>query len=180
MRTFIGVEVPKKEREIIWRLIQEQRKKNLPIKWVEFENLHITLKFLGEIDEKKLDSLLPILTTISKGTKRFSIGLENIGCFPSIRNPRVLWIGVSIGAEELINLAIEIESNLNKIGFKKEGKKFHPHLTIGRLKTPCKVEDILNQTIKTDIFEIKDFILFKSNLLPTGPVYEKLKVFSLI
>lgn len=180
MRTFIAIEVPENQRRIIWGLIQEQQKKNLPVKWVEFGNLHITLKFLGEIDEKKLDSILPTLSSVSIKTKRFQARLENIGCFPGIRNPRVLWIGVSQGSEEIIKLVTEIENELTKSGFKREEKKFHPHLTIGRIKSPCKVDDILNQTIKTDLFEINNFILFKSTLLPKGPVYEKIKIFPLL
>lgn len=180
MRTFIAVEIPEKQRKAIWDLITEQKKKNLPIKWVEFENLHITLKFIGEIDEKKLERILPQLSTISGRTKSFKISLESLGCFPGIRNPRVLWIGVNQGGDELIKLATEIENELYKIGIKKEEKKFHPHLTIGRIKSPCKVDDILNQTMKTDIFEVKEFILFKSTLQPSGPVYEKLKIFPLI
>ncbi len=180
MRTFIAVEIPEKERKTIWELIIEQKKKNLPIKWVEFQNLHITLKFLGEIDEKKLDRILDILSTISSRTKSFKISLENIGCFPGIRNPRVLWIGVNHGGNELIKLATEIENDLYKIGFKKEDKKFHPHLTIGRIKTPCTVEDIMNQKIKTELFDVKEFILFKSMLQPSGPIYEKLKNFPLL
>ncbi len=180
MRTFIAVEIPEKQKKIIWEFISEQKKKNLPIKWVEFENLHITLKFLGEIEEKKLNKILPVLSTISGRTKSFNLCLENFGCFPGIRNPRVLWVGVSQGGDEMIKLATEIEDDLNKIGFKKEGKKFHPHLTIGRIKTPCRLDDIINQSIKTDVFDVKEFILFKSTLLPSGPVYEKINKFSLL
>ncbi len=180
MRTFIAVEIPEKQRKIIWEFINEQKKKNLLIKWVEFENLHITLKFLGEVDEKKLDEILPLLSTISSRTISFNLCLENLGCFPNIRNPRVLWVGVSQGGDDLIKLATELENVLYKIGFKKEEKKFHPHLTIGRIKTLCSVDDIINQPIKTDSFVVKEFILFKSTLLPTGPVYEKLNRFPLL
>ncbi len=180
MRTFIAVEIPEKERKPIWTLITEQKKKNLPIKWVEFQNLHITLKFLGEIDEKKLERMIPLLSTISGKTKSFKMSLENIGCFPGIRNPRVLWVGVIQGSDELIKLAIDIENELYKIGIKKEEKKFHPHLTIGRIKTPCNVDDIINQPIKTNQFDVKEFILFKSTLQPSGPIYEKLKKFPLL
>lgn len=180
MRLFIAVEIPEKEKKTIWELISEQKRKNLPIKWVEFENLHITLKFLGEIEEKKLNKILPVLSTISSRTKSFHLCLENLGCFPGIRNPRVLWVGVSKGGDELIKLATDLEDELYKIGFKKEERKFHPHLTIGRIKTPCNIDDIINQPIKTDIFDVKEFILFKSTLLPSGPVYERLNRFPLV
>jgi len=177
MRTFIAVEIPENQKKIIWDFIGEERKTNLPVKWVAFENLHITLKFLGEIDEKELTQILPTLSSISAKTKSFTLQLENFGCFPGLRNPRILWIGVSQGGSELISLAEDLESNFVEYGFKKEDKKFHPHLTIGRIKTFCKVDDIINKTIKTDPFIINEFILFKSTLLSSGPVYEKIQIF---
>ncbi len=179
MRTFIAVEIPDNQKNIIWNSIQEFKKLGLPVKWVEFENLHITLKFIGEIDEKKLDKILTTLSSVSIRTKPFAVQLENVGCFPGIRNPRVLWIGVSQGSNELISLTEDIENELSKCGVKKENKKFHPHLTFGRIKTPCRVDEVLNRTIKTERFEIGAFVLFKSTLLPSGPVYEKIKIFPL-
>lgn len=179
MRTFISIEIPDDQKKIVWNSIQEFKRLNLPVKWVEYENLHITLKFLGEIDEKKLAQILPVLSSISNNTKSFSMQLESFGCFPGIRNPRVLWAGVSQGTNEIISLAEQLENGLVKFGFKKEGKKFHPHLTIGRIKTFCKVDDIINTSIKTEPFNVNEFILFKSTLLSTGPVYEKIKTFPL-
>lgn len=179
MRTFIAVEIPDGQKKIVYNSIQEFKRLNLPVKWVAYENLHITLKFLGEIDENKLSQILPVLSEISNRTKSFTMQLENFGCFPSIRNPRVLWIGVSQGSDESISLATELENSLVKYGFKKENKKFHPHLTIGRIKTFCKVEHIINRTIKTDPFNVNELILFKSTLLPAGAIYEKIKIFPL-
>lgn len=180
MRTFIAVEIPKEKREIVWRLIKSEKERGLPIKWVEFENLHITLKFLGEIDEKKKEELSPILSEISKKYKPFNVSLEGLGCFPSPRNPRVLWVGVGEGDKELIRIAKELENSLIRYGFKKEERKFHPHLTIGRIKTFCKVDDILERPIKTDSFLITSLILFKSTLKPEGPIYDELNRFPLM
>lgn len=180
MRTFIGVEIPDDQKKIVVNSIQEFKRLNLPVKWVEYENLHITLKFLGEIDENKLIQILPVLSSISNRTRSFTMQLENFGCFPAIRNPRVLWIGISQGSDESISLASDLENSLVKYGFKKENKKFHPHLTIGRIRTFCKVDDIINRTIKTESFNINELILFKSTLLSAGPIYEKIKTFPLL
>ncbi len=179
MRTFIAIEIPDAQKKIVWNSIQEFKKLNLPVKWVEYENLHITLKFLGEIDEKKMTQILPVLSSISNSTKSFTMQLESFGCFPNIKNPRVLWTGVSQGTNEIISLAEQLENDLVKFGFKKEGKKYHPHLTIGRIKTFCKVDDIINTAIKTEPFTVNEFILFKSTLLSSGPVYERIKTFPL-
>uniref|UniRef100_A0A7V3RHU9 RNA 2',3'-cyclic phosphodiesterase n=1 Tax=candidate division WOR-3 bacterium TaxID=2052148 RepID=A0A7V3RHU9_UNCW3 len=180
MRTFIGIEIPERQRKVIYEFWKEERSKNLPIKWVEFENLHITLKFLGEVDEKRMNEIIPALSSISKKTKGFLCQLENFGCFPGIRNPRVLWMGVSQGEREIINLAIELDDALSKYGFKKEEKKFHPHLTLGRIRAPFKIDEIIDKNLKTESFRVNDFVLFKSTLLPSGPIYERLKTFDLI
>lgn len=177
MRTFIAIEIPKNQRKIIWELIIEEKKRNLPIKWVEFENLHITLKFLGEIDDKKKCEIIPVITDIAKKYKPITVSLKGIGCFPGSRNPRVLWVGVNQGNSELIEIANEIDNTLVRYGFKKEEKKFHPHLTFGRIKTFCKVEDILNRTVKTEPFMVDSLVLFKSTLKPEGPIYEALQKF---
>lgn len=179
MRAFLAIEVPKLQREVISALIEEETKKKLPVKWVGFENLHITLKFLGEIDEKKKNEIAPAIAEISKKFTPFLAQLEGIGCFPSPRSPRVLWVGVSQGAEKICEIANNLEECLSQYGFKKEEKKFHPHLTFGRIKTFCKIDDILAKTIKTEPFIVNSITLFKSTLKPEGPLYEALEKFRL-
>ncbi len=178
MRTFLAVEVPKHIRKKIDSLIQEEKKKDLPIKWVAFDNLHITLKFLGEIDEKKKGEITPVITEIGKALTSFKISLEGLGCFPSPRSPRVLWIGVAEGSEILNKMATELEERLSQFGFKKE-KRFHAHVTIGRIKKPCTIDDILQKTIKTEAFSVDAITFFKSTLKPEGPIYEVLEKFTL-
>jgi len=180
MRTFIAIEIPAKIRREIDKLIKEETRKNLPIKWVSFENLHITLKFLGEIDNKKKYDVTAVMNDVVKKIKQFIVTLEGLGCFPSLKNPRVLWVGVTQGDKEMIEVANELENSLAHIGFKKEDKKFHPHLTIGRIKTFCKVDEILQKTIKTEPFSVDAVVLFKSTLKPEGPIYEELQKFPLI
>lgn len=178
MRTFLAVEIPKHIRKKIDNFIQEEKNKGLPIKWVKFENLHVTLKFLGEIDEKKKEEITLLIQEISKNNASFQMHLEKLGCFPTPRNPRVLWIGVKQGSENLCNIAHELEEKLSQFGFKKE-KRFHAHLTIGRIKKFCKIDDILAKDIKTEIFPANSIILFKSTLRPEGPIYEALEKFTL-
>ncbi len=178
MRTFLASEVPKHMRKKIDSFIQEEKKKDLPIKWVSFENLHITLKFLGEIDEKKKDEIIPVITEISRQYTPFKARLEGLGCFPGPRNPRVLWVGVTDGAEELGRLAHELDERLLQFDFKKE-KRFHAHLTIGRIKKFCKIDDILDKNVATDAFPVGAITLFKSTLTSEGSIYEELKKFTL-
>ena len=178
MRAFIAVEVPEHIRNLVYEFIQSEAKRELPIKWVVFENLHITLKFLGEIDEKKRSETGSVIAQTGKKYSRFTVRLEGLGCFPNPRNPRVLWVGVKEGNTELCDIAGELEKQLASLGFKEE-KRFHPHLTIGRIKKFCKVDDILAKHISTDEFGIDSLVLFKSTLKPDGPVYERLDRFQL-
>jgi len=179
MRTFIAVEVPEKIRREIDSFIKEQAKQNVPIKWVKFDNLHITLQFLGEIDESKKKETAAVIAEIARKFTRLQVKLEGIGCFPSPRNPRVLWIGVKEGAEKLCEIAQSLETALSRSGFKEE-KRFHPHLTIGRIKTSCKVDNILEKNIETEPFQVNSITLFKSTLKPEGPIYEELENFPLV
>jgi 2'-5' RNA ligase len=178
MRTFLAVEIPEHIRKQIDIFLHEEAGKNLPIKWVTFNNLHITLKFLGEIDEKMKKEITPALHEVAKTYRSFNMNLEGIGCFPSPRNPRVLWIGAKQGSEMLCKIAQELEEKLARFNFKKE-KRFHPHLTIGRIKKFCLVNDILEKEMKTESFPIRAITLFKSTLKPEGPIYEELQKFPL-
>lgn len=178
MRTFLAVRVPEHIRKVIYEFTRIEAKKELPIKWVAFENLHITLKFLGEIDEKKKVEMAPVISQIGQKHSPFQVQLEGLGCFPNPRNPRVLWVGVKEGETQLCDIAAELEKELAPFGFKEE-KRFHPHLTIGRIKKFCKVDDILANRMSTDAFGIDSVVLFKSTLKPNGPVYEELDRFAL-
>jgi len=178
MRAFLAIEIPEHTRLKVDDFIQEQSKKDLPVKWVRFENLHVTLKFLGEIDDRKKAEIIPAIKEIAEMYKPFKIDLEGVGCFPGTKNPRVLWIGVKQGAEQLRRLVLQLEERLTRFGFKRE-KRYHAHLTIGRIKKFCKVDDILSKNITTEAFSINAITLFRSTLKPEGPIYEELKKFKL-
>jgi len=179
MRTFMAVEVPENVRRKIDNFLKEKATKNLPIKWVRFDNLHITLQFLGEIDESKKKEIAAVIAEIARKFTPFQVKLEGIGCFPNPRNPRVLWIGAKEGAEKLCEIAQNLETTLSRFGIKEE-KRFHPHLTIGRIKTSCKVDNILEKNIETEPFQVNSITLFKSTLRSEGPIYEALENFALI
>jgi 2'-5' RNA ligase len=178
MRTFLAIEVPESVRRSIHDFITIEAKSELPIKWVAFENLHITLKFLGEIDDKKKNEIVEVVTDVCRKHGRFSVCLGGLGCFPAPRNPRVIWIGVKDGDIVLCRIAAELDGALRELGFAEE-KRFHPHLTIGRVKKPCRVEGILAKDINTDTFDVRSIVLFRSILKPEGPIYDALEQFTL-
>ncbi len=178
MRTFLAVPLPENVRQVVHGFIQNEAKKELPIKWVAYENLHITLKFLGDIDMNMKAKVVQAVAGVCRRYSPFQVRLQGLGCFPGPRNPRVLWLGVAEGGQGLCDIAGELEKGLLPLGFKEE-KKFHPHLTIGRIKKSCRVDDILSKDLSTDPVDIHSVVLFRSTLKPTGPVYDEIERFIL-
>lgn len=184
MRTFISIDI--EDVNIISKisLIKNTLSSlGLDLKLVEDENLHLTLVFIGEIPETILSPLKESLSTVVH--KSFKMHLSGAGCFPSCNKPRVLWIGVSEGSDEIIELHRKITNALKRGGipFEKE-KDFTPHLTIARIKSNRNVNKLSKfmETIINEDFgwiEVREFRLKKSILTPKGPIYETLNSFKL-
>lgn len=185
MRAFIGVPIDPHVIENIIRFQSELGKDLSDIRWVPRENLHLTLKFLGSIDEKKLEPLNQSLRACLADTPRFPVRTRGIGVFPDdIRRPRVLWVGLEATALEPV--AASIEDAVHRLGFPREGRKFTPHLTIGRWRqTRFNVAADLRKTLakreneEFGTFWVNEVIVFESTLRPTGAVYSSLEVFLL-
>jgi len=179
-RSFIAVEIPKDVRDGIGGLQANFKSAaGSSVRWVANDNLHLTLIFLGEIEETFLNKVKEQLTLAVKTIKSFEANLNGLGAFPSQRSPRIIWIGMDKGKDEVINLQAMAEKPLVTIGYKPEDRKFHPHLTIGRVKgivkEPAKIFET-NYTSRN--FPVKSIVLFKSTLRPEGPIYEKLQEFN--
>ncbi len=175
MRTFIAIEIPQNIKEKIYEAFEKERKKEKGVKWVEKENLHITLKFLGEIDEGKVKEIEKILEEeIPLKFKSFEAKLEELDGFPNFKNPRVLWIGVS-PKEKIKEIFEFIEERIEeeKMGIEKEVREFHPHITIARIKVKGKFS--FERKKFDENFKINRIALFKSDLRPEGPIYTLLK-----
>ena len=134
MRTFIALNIPRKERQRIWRAVEPLRERGLPVRWVEADNLHLTLKFLGEVRPERLGEVEAAVSGVASSTEPFSLGLGGFGAFPTLRKPRVIWLGVE-ATPELRCLKQDLEWALADCGFEAETRDFHPHLTLGRAGT---------------------------------------------
>lgn len=134
MRTFIAVELPAEVRKNITGLVNELKEVGSGVRWVEEKNLHITLKFLGWVEERKVDNLIELVTGAAAGTGRFKAKFEGLGTFPPGKDPRVIWVGTTEGGERLKELADSLEENLSQAGYRSEGREFSSHVTIGRVK----------------------------------------------
>lgn len=175
MRLFIAVDVDDPIREKIKPVLSELSRIN-GVKAVEPENLHITLLFLGEVNESRVSKIEEKLSEVE--FEPFKILFEGVGAFPNVNSPRVVWVGVKESGE-LTGLANNIYEKLKKLGFRRD-KEFKAHLTVGRVKRKNpEVSEVIKRHASENFgeMEIRSFRLKQSILTPKGPIYKDLRVF---
>lgn len=153
------------------------------IKWVDHGNIHITLAFLGDTEEKKVKVLTRILDETCTKSGRFEFSLAGTGVFKNFNDPRVIWVGIN-PKEELVKLSTKIADGLKSGGFLIEERSFRPHLTIGRIRTlkdNDRLKRVLDTYKDTELQKIsaEEVILFESILMQSEPLYKELAKFSL-
>ncbi len=181
MRTFIAIDLPDSLKAEIANFINHIKPSlNSKINYVSKENLHLTLKFLGEIDENDLSYIEEGLKKIEHN--KFSINLNGLGCFPSSVNPRVLWIGIKDEGKNILSLYEKVNSVL-PVRFIEDDKPFSPHLTIARIKEKPMGNflNLIHQNKDKDFgsFNVLSFYLYESKLERSGAKYNKIRAFSL-
>ena len=179
IRTFVAIEMPEDVRQGFKEVQATLRQADAHVKWVEPHNIHLTLKFLGDIGEDQLERLFQGVVEAAQEFSPFQISLSRLGGFPNLKRPRVIWIGIEEGKENLSQLQKKLEDSICQQGFSREDRKFSPHLTIGRVKSPRGVDDLVT-IIKETPFEshsigMRDVVVMKSTLTPEGPIYTPLK-----
>ncbi len=181
MRAFIAIELPQNIKQLISRFQSALEPCQADVKWVSSPNIHLTLKFLGEIDDKTGEAVIETIKTVCTKVSTFIIKTGRLGAFPSLRSPRVIWLGLSAGDEECVSLAEQIESGLSRAGIPKEDREFSSHITIGRVRSQKNLRPLQDKLAKLEEkeelqegFEVRKVTLFKSTLTPQGPVYEKI------
>ncbi len=131
LRLFVALNLPKKERLRVHRASARLREEDLPVRWIDPENYHVTLKFLGDVRQERMAEVEEIVQRVAGSTPQFDMTLAGFGAFPTVRRPRVVWLGVAASAE-LRCLKQDLEWGLADAGFEAETRAFHPHLTLGR------------------------------------------------
>lgn len=180
IRAFIAIELPPATQEKLEQISRrlQQDLEGTPIRWVKAENIHLTLKFLGEVSMNNLPVLKDILTLEAAEIPPFSISIGELGAFPNPKRARVLWVDVA-APQELITLQRSIESQTTRLGYTPEDRPFTPHLTLGRVNRTVSSADLsrIAQVLQTvhigfvDVVEVNSLKLFKSDLQPGGSVY---------
>lgn len=180
VRSFVAIDID--DAQILKRIEELQRefmRLGLDAKLVEKENLHITLRFLGEIPAARVEEVARSLSTLKFA--KFQIWLSGVGVFPDLNRPRVVWIGVTKGSEELVRLAELVRSLVDRYAAHVEDREFTPHLTIARVKSGRGVEklrEFVKQKASADFgsFVVDKVKLKKSVLTPRGPIYSDIFV----
>jgi len=173
--------------EEIQEQLEELQRTLIPIgaqvSWVKKTNIHLTLKFLGEVPRSRVDSIGAGVARAASVTAPFEIEVRGTGCFPSLRSPRVLWVGLGKVPDALGRLQTALESELEREGFPRDPKNFAPHLTIGRLRSQTKARPLVEALKSMDFgainFRASEICVMRSDLKPTGAAYTRQFVFSL-
>lgn len=181
MRSFIAITLPQEIKDSLQHIQERLKSAQADVKWVRPNNIHLTLKFLGEIKDDLIDKIKKIIAEVCKDKKALEVSLSDLGAFPHIKQPRVVWVGISQGEENIKNIATELEQKLNGIGIAKGKRAFACHITLGRLRAGIKrqelsreLEKVKNLQIQNPLkFKVNKISLFKSTLTPQGPIYEE-------
>lgn len=178
IRAFIAVELPGGLKLETDKLLASLKPIGAGVRWVKAINLHLTLRFLGNIEQDKIPLLENKLKDNLAGFKPFTIQFSGLGCFPNLQRPRIVWSGVGGDLERLKGLASAVEAACRQSGFGKKDKRFSAHLTIGRIKYQKKIKPLIEYLkkaeFKTDKFQVHEIVIFRSDLSPNGPNYTPL------
>lgn len=175
VRTFISIDLPESIKSRLDGLQKMLREIEAQVSWTKPSNIHLTLKFLGNVEASRIENISKAVGVAARGIRPFEIEISGSGCFPSPRKPRVLWVGFSNMPEPLKHLHSNIENELARVGFPPETRSFSPHLTIGRIRMPHNstrvAEALISQGFEAEGFTAREVNVMRSDLRPTGSIY---------
>ena len=184
MRIFVAINVPKKQRDRIHRASRVLRERDYPLRWVGPDRFHLTLKFLGQMRKESLPGVEGVLDRIAGSTGSFAMQFSEFGAFPTLRRPRVIWVGVD-PSPALRCLKQDLEWTLSDLGFERETRAFHPHITLGRATTEAGpgafrgLDELAPALRFKGEVKVWKLDLMESFLSASGPRYEILSSFRL-
>ncbi|WP_319409617.1 RNA 2',3'-cyclic phosphodiesterase [uncultured Desulfosarcina sp.] len=179
LRAFVAVMVPDAVAVFIRQVQAQLQLPGMNIRWVAAKNIHLTLKFLGDMDPSRVPEVAAQMDAAAGTIRPFSLAAKGVGVFPNLRRARVLWVGLTGDLDRLKAIQATLESGLESVGFRREPRDFGAHLTIGRIRerTDAKMIGASMDQLKdtaSDGFHVDRLVLFKSILKPNGPEYSLL------
>jgi 2'-5' RNA ligase len=184
IRSFIALDLPEDLKKGLQNLQDKARKHTDCVRWVKPDNIHLTLKFLGAIEESQVDPIARILENMTTGIAPFKLQVKGFGAFPNARSPKVIWVGMDDNQERVVLFQEKLEETLAAIGFAPEKRTYSPHLTLGRVKesrAKRDIEQLIEKYKDEDLgyFTAGSIVFYRSDLQPSGPVYSSLKTIQL-
>jgi RNA 2',3'-cyclic 3'-phosphodiesterase len=183
VRAFVAIPLPEQCREMLERLQQSLRATEAAVRWTAISSIHLTLKFLGEIEPAIVPKLSQSFREATKTSRELQLRIRGLGSFPNQKNPRIVWCSVEGDTEGLSRLQREVENVCAGLGFPAENRPFSPHLTLGRVKSKRNLQPLLDCIkIGSDLecdFEADHYNVYQSALKPQGAVYTVLETIAL-
>lgn len=183
LRTFVAIELPRAVGSTVLSLHSTVEARPKVVKWVKLQNIHLTLKFIGETPRDLVPKINDALAEAVKPHNDLSLTISDTGVFPKKQRPRILWLGADGEVDHLAALVSDINRALDPLGYPAEEREFSPHITIGRIRYPQKVTPdviaFLNSEYEPIPFTVEKIKLFQSDLVPGGPIYSILGVHQL-
>jgi 2'-5' RNA ligase len=178
LRSFIAIELPGTVKAALLSLQQELKTSGADVRWVRPDGIHLTLKFLGNIEDKIVDRVVEILKGTCRKFQAFQCDVRGVGVFPGARAPRVLWAGIA-DHDALILLQQDIDAGMSSMGFERENRKFTPHLTLGRFRSSEGKMALLDRMeaykeLHLGIIDVNHISLMRSDLGPAGAKYTRI------
>lgn len=176
IRAFIAIDLPEAVRQVLASISSDLGRKvpDKSIRWIRPDNIHLTLKFLGETKVESLDQITVGMDRVGEDNPSFDLSLDKLGCFPNSRRPRIVWVGVDGDLDLLQLLQKSIDQMLNPIGWDLDKKTFHPHLTVGRVKNSQQVAGSRlpwGSQVEPVTLPVDSLTLYESILKSSGAVY---------
>jgi RNA 2',3'-cyclic 3'-phosphodiesterase len=179
-RAFIAIDLPESVKSFLSEAQEALKSYGFGVKWVRPQNIHLTLKFLGDTATADTDKIAEAMTLAARNCPIVSLTAKGVGVFPNARRPRVIWAGLNGQVEALVNLQQMLNAHLADLGFATDTRGFKSHLTLGRVKGKIASDRMIAaidklKEFESELFETHEVVLFKSELRPSGAVYTKVQ-----
>ncbi|NLE38431.1 MAG: RNA 2',3'-cyclic phosphodiesterase [Pirellulaceae bacterium] len=180
IRTFVAIEIDDAVRSAAVELIDQLRTSGADVKWVEADNLHLTVQFLGEVTLTDTANICQSLSRAAAEVEPFELAMGGAGAFPTAARPKTVWLGSRGDDRPMLELHKQVEKRLQKLGFRPEARRYQPHLTLGRVKKAGPELKTLGEMLAqraeypAGTTWVEELVLFSSQLTSDGPIYEPL------
>ncbi len=184
LRAFLAIDPPPTLRPCLQQVLDHLKASGAQVKWVPVGNIHLTLKFFGNITAAQAEAIAQAAAPLAAAQPPFTLTLTSPGAFPHPNNPRVIWVGVGGQLDVLTSFFHQLETHFAHLGFPPEGRTFAPHLTLGRRRSPLGRQELTRRLalfppLNCPAFQVNNIVLFQSILSPQGATYTPLHIIPL-